>query len=128
MRLRGAAAERGAQSASEFSAASSEKGLEKGNGVGGEDAGSDFDAVIEDGMGEDLKVGADRAGLGIVRAVNEAGNAGLNHCAGTHAARLKGDVENGVRKPVVAEGASRFAKRDDFRVSGGIAIANGTVA
>src|SRR6266704_3942342 len=58
-----------------------EEGLEDGGGFGGEDAGGDFHLVIEAGMGEDFETGTDCAALGVVGAVDEAWNAGLDYCA-----------------------------------------------
>src|SRR6266702_1549203 len=105
-----------------------EEGLEEGGGFGGEDAGGDLHLVVEAGVGEDFETGTDCAALGVVGAVDEAGNAGLDYCASAHAARLDGDVERGIGKTIVAEEARGFAKDDDFSVGGGIVAANGAVA
>ncbi len=105
-----------------------EEGLEDGGGFGGEDAGGDFHLVVEAGVGEDFETGTNCAALGVVGAVDEAWNAGLDYCASAHAARLDGDVERGTGKTIVAEEARGFAKDDDFGVGGGIVAANGAVA
>jgi len=105
-----------------------EEGLEDGGGFGGEDAGGDFHRVVEAGVGEDFETGTNCAALGVVGAVDEAGNAGLDYCASAHAARLDGDVERGIGETIVAEEARGFAKDDDFSVGGGVVVANGAVA
>jgi hypothetical protein len=105
-----------------------EERLDDGGAVGGEDAGSDFYLMIEARVGKDFEAGADGAAFGIVGAINEAGDTGLDEGASAHAAGLDSDVERGIGKAVVAEKASGFAKRDDFGVGGGVAIADGAVA
>jgi hypothetical protein len=102
--------------------------LEDGGAVGGEDAGGDFHLVVEAGVGEDFEAGVDRAAFGIVGAVDEARDAGLDDGAGTHAARLDSDVERGVGEAVVAEQVGGFAQSNDLGVGGGVAIADSAVA
>src|ERR1700693_494066 len=55
-----------------------EKRLEHGGGFSGQDACGDFDLMVEARIGKDFKAGADGAALGVVGAVDEARNAGLN--------------------------------------------------
>jgi len=105
-----------------------EERLEDGGAVGGENSEGDFHLVVEAGVGEDFEAGTDGATLGVVGAVHEAGDAGLDDGAGAHAARLDGDVERGVGEAVVAEKAGGFANDDDFGVGGGVAVANGAIA
>jgi hypothetical protein len=109
-------------------AALGEEGLEEKGAIFGEDAGRDFDLMVEAGVGQDFEAGADGAALGVVGAVDEAWHAGLNHGAGAHAARLNGDVERDAGEAIIAEEACGFAKDDNFRVGGGVAVADGTVA
>ncbi len=84
--------------------------------------------MVEARVGEDFEAGADGAAFGIVGAVDEARDTGLNDGARTHAAGFNGDVERGVRETVVAENAGSFAEDDDFGVGGGVAIADGAIA
>ncbi len=79
-------------------------------------------------MVEDFEAGADGAAFGVVGAVDEARDTGLDDGACAHAARLDSDVECGIGEAVVAEKAGGFAKDDDFGVGGGVAIADGAVA
>src|SRR6266851_351698 len=95
-----------------------EEGLEDGGGFGREDAAGDFHLVVEAGVGEDFETGTNCAALGVVGAIDEAWNAGLDYCASAHAARLDGDVERGIGKTIVAEEARGFAKDDDFAGGG----------
>jgi hypothetical protein len=110
------------------STAGGEEGLEKGGGFAGKEAVGYFDLMIEFGMGEDFEAGAEGAALGVVCAVNEARNAGLDDGASTHGAGFEGDIESGAGQPVVAENARGFANNDDFGVRRGVVIANGAVA
>ena len=66
--------------------------------------------VVKARIGKNFEAGADGAALGVVGAVDEAGNAGLNDCASAHAAGLDSDVQRGVRKAVVAEETRGFTK------------------
>jgi hypothetical protein len=75
-----------------------------------------------------LETGAEGATFGIVGAVDELWDAGLDDGAGAHGAGLEGDIESGVNKAVVAENACGFAQDDDFSVRGGIIVANGAIA
>jgi hypothetical protein len=110
------------------STAFGEERLDDSGAVGGQDAPVDFHLMVEARVGEDLEAGADGAAFGVVRSVDEAGDAGLDDGTGAHAAGLDGDVEGGIRKAVIAEEAGGFAKNDDFGVGGGVAIADGAVA
>ena len=71
---------------------------------------------------------ADGAALGIVRAVDKAGDARLNHGSGAHGARLDGDVEIGAEKAVISCALGGFAESDDFGVRGGVAMRDGAVS
>src|SRR5260370_17879871 len=109
-------------------AACSEERLDDGGTFGGEDARSNFHLMIKARVGEDFEAGADGAALGIVGAVDETRDAGLEDCARTHAAGLDSDVERSISKAVVAKKASGFAQSHDFGVGGRITIADGPVA
>jgi hypothetical protein len=110
------------------SAALGEERLEDGGAVGGEDAGGDLHLMVEARVRKDFETGANGATFGIVGAVDEVRDAGLDDGAGAHAARLDGDVQSGVGEAVVAEKAGGFAKNDDFGVGSGVAVADGVVA
>jgi len=84
--------------------------------------------MVETRVGEDLEAAVDGAAFGVVSAVDEAWDAGLDNGAGAHAARLDGDVERGVGEAVVAEEARGFAKNCNFGMGGGVTIADGAVA
>jgi hypothetical protein len=105
-----------------------EERLEDAGAVGGEDARCDVHLMIETRVGEDFEAGADGAALGIVGAVDEARDTGLDDGARAHAAGLDGDVERGISETVVAEKAGGFAQSDDFGVSSGVAIADCAIA
>ena len=109
-------------------AAFGEERLEDGGAVGREDAGGDFYLMVEARVGEDLEAGAESATFGIIGAVNETGDAGLDDSAGAHAAGLDGDVECGVGESVVAEKAGCLAQDNYFRMGSGVAIADGAIA
>ena len=108
-------------------AAFSEKRLDDGGAVGGEDAGSDFHMMVEVRVGQDFEAGADPATFGIVGAIDEPRDTSLDDGARAHAAGLDGDVERGISKAVVAKKAGGFAKGDDFCMRRGIAVANGAI-
>jgi len=110
------------------SATLGEERLEDGSALCGEDSGDDVHLMVEARMGEDFEAGADSAAFGIVGAVDEARDTGLDDGAGAHAARLDSDVQRGVGEAIVAEKAGGFAKDNHFRVGGGIIVANRAVA
>ena len=76
-------------------AACCEERLDDGCTFGGEDARSKFYLMIKARVGEDFEAGADGATFGIVGAVDETRDTGLEDCARAHAAGLDGDVESG---------------------------------
>jgi hypothetical protein len=102
--------------------------LEDGGAIGGEDAGGDLHLMVEARVGKDFEAGADSATFGIVGAVDEARNAGLDDGARAHAAGLDGDVERGIPKAVVAKTACALTKDDHFGMGRGVAIADGAIA
>jgi len=81
--------------------AGGEERLEERGGFFREDAGGDFDTMIQARMREDFETRADGATARIVGTVDEFRNAGLDHGAGTHRAGLERDVHRGARKTIV---------------------------
>lgn len=109
-------------------AAFGEERLQDGGAVGGKDTRGDFYVMVEAGMGEDFEAGADGTAFGVVGAVDEAWDAGLDDGASAHATRLDCDVEGIIGEAVVAEKAGGFAKDNHLRMSRGVIVADGTVA
>lgn len=93
-----------------------------------EDAAGDFDAVVQGVVIEDGELGSDGAAFGIVGAVDEALDAGLDDGAGAHGAGFDGDVQRCAEQAVIAEAERRFAKRNDFCVGSRVGIRNGAIA
>jgi hypothetical protein len=102
--------------------------LENCGAIGGEDAGGDSHLVVEARVGKNFEAGADSATFGIVGAVDEARDTGLDDGARAHAARLDGDIEHGIGEAVVSKTACALAKDENFGVRRGVAIADGAVA
>lgn len=96
--------------------------MEERSAVPGEDAGNDLYLVIEAGIGEDFETRTYGATFGIVRAVDEARDAGLDDGAGAHAAGFECDVEGGSCHAIVFEESGGFADYDDLGVSCRIAV------
>src|SRR5260370_12511239 len=86
-------------------AAFCEERLEDGGAVVGEDAGGDFDVMVEARVGEDFEAGADGAAFGIVGAVDEAGDTGLGDSGRAHAATRGGDGQRGISEALGSEKA-----------------------
>jgi hypothetical protein len=108
-------------------AAGGEKGLHCGGAFGGENAGGNFDAMVQRGMIEYLEAGAHGAAFGIVGAVHQARDTGLDHRSGAHGAGFDGDVERGAEQAIISDGARGGAQRHDFSVRGGILIGDGAI-
>ena len=108
-------------------AAFGEERLDDGGAVGGEDARRDFYMMVKVPVGEDFEAGADGAAFGIVGAIDEARDTGLDHGARAHAAGLDGDVQRSIGKAIVSEKTGGFTKDDDFGVGSGVAITDGAV-
>ena len=109
-------------------AARSEERLDDGGAVSGENAGTDFNLMIKARVREDFEAGPDGAALGVVGAVDEPRDTGLDDGARAHAAGFDGDIERGTSEAIVANKAGGFAQSDDFGVGGRVAIADGAVA
>lgn len=84
--------------------------------------------VVELGVIKHGETRSNRAAFRIGRAVDEAVDASLNHCAGAHGAGLDGHVKGGAHQAVVAYGCGGFAQSDYFGVSCRVAVGNRTVA
>jgi hypothetical protein len=109
-------------------AASREKGLEDRGALRRENSMGHFYLMIEAWAGENFEARACCATLGIVGAINEAGDAGLDYGSGTHAAGFNGDVQRCAGHAVVAEKARCFTNHHDLGVRCGVAITNCAVA
>lgn len=83
--------------------------------------------MVQARVGEDFETGADGAAFGVVGAVDEARDAGLDDGACAHAAGLDSDVERGTGEAVIVQKARGLAKDNNFGMGGGVAIADGAV-
>lgn len=97
-----------------------------------EDAGDDFDFVVEPRVVHYAEDGAARAGFWIGRSVDEASDARVEDGAGAHGAGFERDVERAafvlfVQQTIVFERATGLAECDDFGVGGGIVVAEDAV-
>ena len=70
-----------------------EKVAEHAAALFGEEAGGDFDSVVELGVVHDGEDAAAGSGFGVVGGVDEAGDAGVEDGSGAHGAGFEGDVE-----------------------------------
>jgi hypothetical protein len=102
--------------------------LENCGAIGSEDASGDLHLMVEARVREDFEAGADGTTFGIVGAVDEARDTGLDDGTRAHAARLDGDVQRGIREAVVGKTPCPLAKDEDFGVRRGVAIADGAIA
>lgn len=109
-------------------AASGEEILEQGYRFFGANASGYFDAMIGAVVGEDFKAGANRAAFGFVGAVDEAGDAGLEHGSGAHRAGLDRHVKSRPEQAIVSHAECGFAKRENLGMGRGIAVGDGAVA
>jgi hypothetical protein len=105
-----------------------EKILQQCGGFVGEDSGGDFDAVVDLRVVEDGEAGPDGAAFGVVGAIEEAGDARLDHGAGAHGAGFNGDVESGIEEAVIFHLLGGSSEGHDFGVCGGVAVGNGAIA
>ena len=79
-------------------------------------------------VAEDFEAGMDRAALGLVRSVNQAGDASLKHGPGAHSAGFDGDVKSGAGQAVIADAKGRITQGENFRMRGGIAMSDGPIS
>lgn len=101
--------------------------MEESGGLFGEDTGDDFDAVIQARVREDFETGADGAATGIIGAVDESCDTGLDHGTGTHRAGFERDVHRGAGKAIVGKNAGGLAEDHDFGVSRGVVVTDGAI-
>ena len=104
---------------------------EQGAALVGEEAGGEFDLVVELGVvhyGEDRAAGA---GFGVGGPVDEAGYAGVEDGSGAHGTGFQGDVEGAAallgEDAVVGERLAGGAEGYDLGVGGGVGVAEDAV-
>jgi hypothetical protein len=109
-------------------AAGREKRLEDRGALRRKNAMGHFYLMIEAGAGENLETRAGCAPLGVVGAINDARDAGLDDGSGAHAAGFYGDVQGCARHAVVAEKPRGFTNCYHLGVRCGVAVTNCAVA
>ena len=67
-------------------------------------------------LGEEFRPMVDRAALGVGRAVDQPGDAGMGDGAGAHGARFQCGIEPEIRQSIIADGRPRGAQSPDFGV------------
>jgi hypothetical protein len=102
-------------------AAGGEEGAQEGGAFPGEDAAVDLDPVGEAGFADEVEQGGDGAGLWVVGAEDEAGDAGLDKGAGAHGAGLEGDDQGAAVETPGAEGGGGGAESLQLGVGGRVA-------
>lgn len=83
--------------------------------------------VVEAGVIDDLQHGMNRPCFGVVGAVHQAADAGVNQRTGTHGAWLNRSEECAFAQPMITEVLSGFAQGDDFGVGGGVILGKVTI-
>ena len=78
--------------------------------------------MIQTGVIHHLQNRMDGARLRVIGTVHQAVDAGMNCRSRAHGARLNCSKQFAVDEPVVTDVSSRLAQRDDFSVSGWIAV------
>ncbi len=78
-------------------------------------------------MGKNCEAGAGGAAFRVIAAINEAGDASLNHGARAHAAGLDGNVQSRGGEAIVADRAGSFTEHHHFGVRRGVAVADGAI-
>jgi hypothetical protein len=87
-----------------------------------------FETMIEALVrGQQVEDAAAGATLGVAGAVHDAGDAGMNKCAGAHGAGFEGDVEGGGGEAIVAEALAGGAEGADLSVGAGVMGSDGAV-
>ena len=109
-------------------AATGEEILQQRDGLIGADTSNDINAMVSAVVAEDFEAGMDRAALRLLRSVDQTPYAGLEHCAGTHRARLDGDVKSGAEKAVIAYAPGRVTEHENFGVRGGITMSDRAIS
>ena len=93
-----------------------------------EDPGTYFHAMVQAGMIQNLHHRTDSARLGIIGAIDQAFQPGMNQSAGAHSARLNCSKQFTAFQAVVADRGTGLAQRDDLGVGGGIGIGKVAIA
>jgi hypothetical protein len=83
---------------------------------------SDFRTVVEPTVPYDVPKRPDRAGLDVVCAEHQSGDASQHHRAGTHGARLESDSQGAAVKPPGTKPTSSGPERKDLRMRGGVVV------
>jgi hypothetical protein len=83
---------------------------------------ANLDFVVQSGMIEDTQGRMYSTGLSIVGAVDQPANTRLHHGSGAHRARLNGDVQLAISKPVISDRGSSLAQSDDLGVRRRVAV------
>ena len=86
-----------------------EKVGEEGAALFGQEAGGDFDFVVELGMVHDGEHRAAGSGFGVGCGIDEAGDASVEDGSGAHGAGLERGVEGAVFEAIVGECAAGFS-------------------
>jgi hypothetical protein len=87
-------------------------------------AAPDLYSVVQLRMIQHLHHGPNRSSLGIVRAVNQALDAGMDQSSGTHCARFNCSKELAVGQSVITHGGTSITQRHNLSMCRRIAIAD----
>ena len=82
--------------------------------MSGEYAGSHFNLVIERRVVQNMHGGMHSSGFGIVRAIDQCTDSGMDDGAGAHGAWFYGHEQVAVSQAMIAKGGPGFAQGDDF--------------
>jgi hypothetical protein len=97
----------------------------------GEEAGDNFNSMVELRVVHDAEDAAAGSGFGVVGGVDEAGDAGVEDGSGAHGAGFEGDVESAAtffcKEAIVFERETGGAEGYDLGVGGGVAVAEDAV-
>jgi len=88
------------------------------------DTAADLRMMIKLLLGKKIDYTAASTGLGIRRAEHHPGDACVEHCARTHGARFKSDIETGASEPVISNVPCRRTHGSDLGVSSRIMAGN----
>ena len=93
----------------------------------GEEAGDNFNSMVELRVVHDAEDAAAGSGFGVVGGVDEAGDAGVEDGSGAHGAGFEGDVEGAAGEPVVRERKAGLTEGYDLGVGRGVAVTEDSV-
>jgi len=88
---------------------------------------TNFNSMIQLRMIQDLHHRADGPSFWIVRAIDQALDAGMHHRTGTHGARFNCNKQLTLAQTMVTNGFTRFTQRDDLGMRCRIRINNVTI-